>query len=67
MARATTVQGRINGTTNAYLGNNRSRDISVRGNKFASHEQNYRNIRRGLGMSAGQGGKVCLMPVNGEL
>nr|DAZ47665.1 MAG TPA: hypothetical protein [Caudoviricetes sp.] len=53
MARATTTQGRINGTTNAYLGNSRSRDISVRGNRFASHEQNYRNIRRGLGMSAG--------------
>ena len=53
MARATTLRGRINDTTNAYLGNSRSRDITVRGNKFASHQQNYRNIRRGLGMSAG--------------
>lgn len=53
MPRATSVQGRINGTTNAYLGNNRSRDIGVRGNRLASHAANYRNIRAGLGLSTG--------------
>lgn len=53
MARATTLRGRINGTTNAYLGNSRSRDTNARGNKFATHQQNYRNIRAAYGLSTG--------------
>lgn len=53
MPRATSVRGRINGTTNAYLGNSRSRDIGVRGNRIASHNRNYRNIRAALGLSTG--------------
>lgn len=54
MARATTVRGRINGSTGAYLGNTRTRMIGPNtGNRLASHTQNYRRIRQAMGMSAG--------------
>lgn len=53
MARATTLRGRINGTTNAYLGNSRSRDTNARGNRLTNHAGNYRNIRAALGLSTG--------------
>lgn len=54
MARATSVKSRINGTTNAYLGNSRTRMIgSGVGNRLASHSQNYRRIRTSMGLSAG--------------
>ena len=53
MARATTLKGRINGTTGAYLGNTRQRDTNARGNRLTNHEGNYRNIRAALGLTTG--------------
>ena len=53
MARARTLVGRINGTTGAYLGNSRQRDINARGNRLTNHQGNYRNIRAALGLSTG--------------
>ena len=53
MARATTLRGRINGTTNAYLGNSRQRDTNARGNRLTNHAGNYRNIRSAFGLSTG--------------
>ena len=53
MARATSIRGRINGTTQAYLGNSRQRDTNARGNRLTSHRGNYRNIRAALGLSTG--------------
>ena len=42
MARATTVRGRINGSTGAYLGNTRTRMIGPNtGNRLASHTLDY--------------------------
>lgn len=51
MARSSSVMSRVNGSTQAYLGNSRSRDTNARGNKFASHQTNYNNIRAAFGMS----------------
>ena len=53
MARATTLKGRINGTTGAYLGNSRQRDTNARGNRLTNHKGNYLNIRAALGLSTG--------------
>ena len=53
MARATTLKGRINGTTGAYLGNSRQRDTNARGNRLTNHTGNYRNIRAAFGLSTG--------------
>ena len=53
MARATTLKGRINGTTGAYLGNSRQRDTNARGNRLTNHAGNYSNIRAALGLTTG--------------
>ena len=53
MPRATTLRGRINGATGAYLGNTRQRDTNARGNRMTNHTGNYRNIRAALGLSTG--------------
>lgn len=54
MARQRSLQNRINGMTNAYLGNTRTRSIAAgAGNRLATHAQNYRFLRRSMGMSAG--------------
>lgn len=52
MARATSLIGKINGTTNAYLGNSRRHQL-VKGNKLGTHNKVYRQIRKKLGISAG--------------
>lgn len=52
MARARTLAGRINGSTGAYMGNNRRHSLTP-GNRLASHNKVYRQLRRTFGMSAG--------------
>ncbi|MBR4993862.1 MAG: hypothetical protein IKY04_06390 [Lachnospiraceae bacterium] len=52
MPRARTLVGRINGATGAYLGNNRRHSLTP-GNRLASHNTVYRQLRRSFGMSAG--------------
>ena len=49
----TAIQNRIIGMSGAYRGATGTHDINSRGNKFATHKSNYRNIRRSFGMSAG--------------
>lgn len=49
----TEIQNRIIGMSGAYRGATGTHDTNSRGNKFASHNTNYRNIRRALGLSAG--------------
>ncbi len=54
MARKKSIKSTINGSTQAYLGNNRSRRIERgAGNRFATHNQNYRLLRKAMGLSAG--------------
>lgn len=53
MAKATSVKGRVNGSTGAYLGNSRQRDTNARGNRLTNHRGNYRNIRAAFGLSTG--------------
>ena len=55
MARrnAQTLKGRIAGATGSYRGNTGTHNIAKRGNQFANHNTNYRNIRKGFGLSAG--------------
>lgn len=48
-----TLKGRIAGATGSYRGNTGTHNTGVRGNQFASHKTNYRNIRTSMGMSAG--------------
>lgn len=52
MARRQTMKGRIAGATGSYKGNT-GRHQLVPGNKMGSHNTVYRQIRKGLGMSAG--------------
>ena len=47
-----TLRGRIAGATGSYLGNT-GRHALEKGNKLASHNTVYRQIRKGFGMSAG--------------
>lgn len=47
-----TLRGRIAGATGSYLGNS-GRHQLVRGNKLGSHQTVYRQVRQGLGLSAG--------------
>ena len=49
----TELQRRISRATHSYLGDTRTRDTNGHGNKYASHSQNYRNIRAALGLSTG--------------
>ncbi len=51
--RAGSLVNRINGNTNAYLGQTRQRDTNARGNRLTNHRGNYRNIRAALGLSTG--------------
>ena len=46
------LRGRIAGATGTYLGNS-GRHSLERGNKLASHNTVYRQLRNGFGMSAG--------------
>ena len=46
-----TVKGRIAGATNSYLGNKTNHSLEP-GNKLASHNTVYRQLRKGFGMSA---------------
>lgn len=52
MARERTLQGRINGNTGAYLGNSRRRSLEP-GNRLASHQTVYRQLRKSFGLSTG--------------
>lgn len=47
-----TLKSRINGETGAYLGNNRNHSLE-KGNKLASHNTVYRQIRKSFGLSTG--------------
>ena len=49
---AKSIKSRIAGATGTYLGNS-GRHSLERGNKLASHNTVYRQLRNGLGMSAG--------------
>jgi hypothetical protein len=51
--KAQTLKGKISGMTQTYLGSKGARDINARGNKLASHNTNYRNIRAALGLTTG--------------
>lgn len=54
MPRVQSLQGRISGATGSYLGNTRTRRIERGvGNRFATHNQNYRILRRAFGLSSG--------------
>lgn len=46
------LRGRIAGATGTYLGNS-GRHSLERGNKLASHQTVYRQLRKSFGMSAG--------------
>lgn len=46
------LRGRIAGATGSYLGNS-GRHSLERGNRLASHNTVYRQIRKSFGMSAG--------------
>ena len=48
-----TLKGRIAGATGSYRGNTGTHNIGARGNQFANHKTNYRNVRKSFGMSAG--------------
>lgn len=48
----TAIQRRINGMSGDYRGATGTHDIGSRGNKFANHNTNYRNLRRSFGLSA---------------
>ena len=47
-----TLKGRIIGATGAYLGDNRNHSLE-KGNKLASHNTVYRQIRKSFGLSTG--------------
>ena len=47
-----TLKGRIAGATGSYLGNS-GRHSLEKGNKLASHNTVYRQLRKSFGMSTG--------------
>lgn len=47
------LRSQVNSTTGAYLGNATNRSFTGGSGQFMNHNQKYREVRKGLGLSAG--------------